>query len=236
MFMATAGFEALSGCECGCGVSCNRAVGYDHARWVCPTSIGYACSSELGATLFYQPEPDMAPCAEQNTSVRWVTAFFMFGLPGICGILAVVPARQSVIPRDVHQKIIAGIEALNADPNAVVEDPLIGGQVVRPANTAESMYHEQFSLYERTLAQRGKLVAYLGGRLGLYASVIIVLISVNAVFFSHPLIQVSCWGFALFIVLVPLDSVRIFAASRGPPAGDGVSLSTISGSATTSSA
>ena len=69
MFMAVAGFDNLAGCECGCGVSCKKQVGYD-ARWVCPGSIGYACDGSVGATLFYQPEPEIAPCAVQNNGVK----------------------------------------------------------------------------------------------------------------------------------------------------------------------
>ena len=104
MFMAVAGFDNLAGCECGCGVSCKKQVGYD-ARWVCPGSIGYACDGSVGAELFYQPEPAIAPCAVQNSGVKWVTAFFMFGLPGLAGILAIFPIRAAIISKEQHAAI-----------------------------------------------------------------------------------------------------------------------------------
>ena len=42
MAMAVAGFRNLSGCECGCGVSCAKHVGYA-ARWVCPRPPPVPC-------------------------------------------------------------------------------------------------------------------------------------------------------------------------------------------------
>ena len=61
--MALTGYSALGGCECGCGVSC-KVVGYDHARWVCPGSVGYTCADpddNLGAALLFGDEPGQAP-------------------------------------------------------------------------------------------------------------------------------------------------------------------------------
>ena len=71
--MALAGYSALGGCECGCGVSC-EVLGYDHARWVCPGSVGYTCADpddNIGAVLLFAEEPDQAPCSVQSEGVCW---------------------------------------------------------------------------------------------------------------------------------------------------------------------
>ena len=44
-------------------VSC-KVLGYDHARWVCPGSVGYTCADpddNIGAALLFADEPDQAP-------------------------------------------------------------------------------------------------------------------------------------------------------------------------------
>ena len=56
-------------------------MGYPHARWVCPGSIGYSCDPATGAIgygapLLYEPEPDSPPCVVQPKAVEVVTAFF----------------------------------------------------------------------------------------------------------------------------------------------------------------
>ena len=41
-----------------------KALGYDHARWVCPGSVGYTCADpydNIGAALLFADEPDQAP-------------------------------------------------------------------------------------------------------------------------------------------------------------------------------
>ena len=75
--MALSGYSALGGCECGCGVSC-KVVGYDHARWVCPGSVGYTCADaddNIGAALLFADEPDQArprapPCGDLPAQQR----------------------------------------------------------------------------------------------------------------------------------------------------------------------
>jgi len=229
MFMAVSGFENLGGCECGCGVDCERAMGYKFARWVCPGSVGYACdesantiTASFDAALLYQPEPAQAPCTVQNDSVKWVTAFFIFGLPGICGLLAIVPIRIAVISKEQHTQILEGIEKLKQDANASVEDPLVGGLVVRPSNTEESIFSEQFTMWERKLAQAGggmkQLTAYLGTKIGVYAVILIGLIIANVLAQKDALLQISFWVLAVLFVLVPFDSLRLLA-SRNPPGG-----------------
>ncbi len=44
-------------------LSC-KVLGYDHARWVCPGSVGYTCADpddNIGAALLFADEPDQAP-------------------------------------------------------------------------------------------------------------------------------------------------------------------------------
>ena len=139
MFMNVSGFVNLGGCECGCGVSCKNSVGYPYARWVCPGSVGYACDPDantitatFSASLLYEPEPAVVPCTVQNDAVKWVTALFMFGLPGVCGLLAILPIRAAVITKAEHEKIIEGIEALKSDPNAHVRSGRILSTTVHP--------------------------------------------------------------------------------------------------------
>lgn len=192
------------------------------ARWVCPGSVGYSCdpsdgaSGTIGSPLLFQPEPDVAPCAVQNSGVRWVTALFMFGIPGVCGLLAIFPIRRAVITSEQHAAILAAIAVLKRDPSAHVVDPLTGGPLKRQAETTESMHSEQFSAWERMLAQPDprRLSAYLGGRLALYSAVIIGFTIATAVAYSDSLLQVFLWVLAFLIVLVPFDGLRLAASLK----------------------
>ena len=225
MSMAAAGFENLGGCKCGCGVAC-ADIGYPYARWVCPGSIGYSCdgatgtSGAVGSPLLYEAEPPMAPCNEQTSSVRWVTALFTFGLPGVCGLLAIYPVRRAVITRAQHESIIEGIAQLKADPKAEVLDPLTGKPIVRPSSDEASVYAEQFTAWERTMAAAdgvAKLVKYLGARLGAYGAILIILIAVNAAAANETVLQMSLWVLAALLVLGPFDASRFRAAQGWVP-------------------
>jgi len=219
--MAAAGFENLAGCECGCGVSCEKMVGYD-ARWVCPGSIGYSCDGTVGATLFYEAEPAMVPCTKQNDGVKLVTALFMFGLPGLAGLLAILPIRRAIISPEQHEQIKSGIAALKANASAAVNDPLTGTKVVRPTNSPATLFPEHFTAWEWALGKQGaalsSLKLYLGSRLSAYLVVFISFVFVNRFVDSDAVLQISFWLLAFLIVLVPYDSLR-FVATAYPPTG-----------------
>lgn len=215
MVMAWVGFRNLSGCECGCGVSCKEKVGYE-ARWVCPSSIGYSCDGSPAAELFYQPEPEVAPCTVQNAEVRWVTSFFMFGLPGLCALLAIFPIRQAAISKQQHEVITKGIAVLKANPNGAFRDPITGKMVVRPHDNKTSLFVEQFTYWEWNLARHGmalhRLKAYLCGRLGMYVMACVILIVLNLSVGSDAIdttLQISFWFVAILIVLIPIDALRL---------------------------
>jgi len=220
MLMDAAGFNNLSGCECGCGVSCPGRVGMP-MRWVCPGSIGYSCDDEVESTLFFQPEPNgVPPCAVQNDGVKFVTSLFMFGIPGIAGLLAIFPIRHAIIEKDKHQEIIAGIKTLREKPNAVVNDPITGKPVVRPVNSEASLFAEHFSEWEWGLAKRGvalsQLKCYLGARLSGYVGLFIIFIIINNFVDSDALLQASFWVLAFLIVMVPYDLLRYGRTSYPP--------------------
>ena len=143
--MALAGYTALGGCECGCGVSCKvpgytiailtiailtclsckvpgytyysyiltcvscKVLGYDHARWVCPGSVGYTCADpddNIGAALLFAAEPEQAPCSVQNDGVYWVTTLAIFTIPGLAGLLAIPAARRAVITKEKFDSML----------------------------------------------------------------------------------------------------------------------------------
>jgi Na+/melibiose symporter-like transporter len=227
MFMALAGHESISGCDCGCGVSCDRMLGYPFARWVCPGDVGYACDPAspfegyaVGSRLLYQDEPERAPCAVQSSAVQWVTVAFMFGLPGVCSFLAIFPMRRALIDKAQHAKILAGIAALKADPAATVCDPLTGLAIARRDASKESLAREQFTAYELSLGK--KLGAYLGRRLSAYVCVTAILVAWNVADPSESLLQVSFWFLGAFILVVPIEAIRFRASMKGlhmPAAG-----------------
>lgn len=172
--MALAGYNALGGCECGCGVSCKK-LGYDHARWVCPDGVGYTCADpddNIGGALLFGEEPDQAPCSVQNVGVYWVTTFAMFTIPGIAGLLAIPAARRAVITRTQLDTILSGVATLGANPQAEVPDPIVGGLVQRSSNSPFAVLTDHFTTAEwARYAQGGaaagmrRLRRYLGGRL-----------------------------------------------------------------------
>lgn len=176
--MALAGYTSLGGCECGCGVSC-KALGYDHARWVCPGSVGYTCADpddNIGADLLFGPEPEQAPCSVQSDGVFWVTAIFMFFIPGLAGLLAIPAARRAIISNEQLDAIVSGVAALKANPQAEVPDPIMGGTVRRASNAPMAVLTDHFTTAEwARYAQDGaaagmrRLRRYLGGRLAVWA-------------------------------------------------------------------
>jgi len=54
----------------------------------------------------------------QSEGVYWVTAIFMFFLPGLAGLLAIPAARRAVITHEQLDAIVSGVAALKADPQA----------------------------------------------------------------------------------------------------------------------
>jgi len=230
--MALTGYSALGGCECGCGVSC-KVVGYDHARWVCPGSVGYTCADpddNLGAALLFGDEPGQVPCTMQNEGVRWVTSIFMFAIPGLAGLLAIPAARRAIITKEQLVVITSGIATLKADPQAEVPDPIVGGVVQRLSNAPEAVLADHFTAAEWKRYAQGKpyaqgmrrLRCYLGGRLVLWVLCFfgfVVADIVVAVFASRTasetLLQVTGILLALFVVGVPLDVLRFLAAGGG---------------------
>ena len=65
-----------------------------------------------------KPNPNQAPCSVQSDGVYWVTAIFMFLLPGLAGLLAIPAARRAVITHEQLDAIVSGVAALKADPQA----------------------------------------------------------------------------------------------------------------------
>ena len=70
----------------------------------------------------------------QNDGVFWVTAIFMFAIPGLAGLLAIPAARRAIITKEQLEVVASGIAALKADPRAEVPDPIVGGTVQRTSN------------------------------------------------------------------------------------------------------
>ncbi len=105
--------------------------------------------------------------------------------------------------------------------------------MVRVDNSEQAVLADHFTLYEwQQLAQQGaaagmkKLQAYLGGRLAVWLSCLLALVIANAavgatgpIDASETLLQISFILLALFMVAVPLDTLRLAAALRG---GDSV--------------
>ena len=244
LFMALAGHEPIGGCDCGCGVSC-PVLGMKHARWVCPGSVGYACDEAIGASLLFEPEPDDAPCALQNSAVQWVTSIFFCAIPGASGLLAIPFVRRAVIEPAQLDAIRAGIAALKADPSASVDDPLRGGKVTRVDNSAATLLRDHFTPYEwATLAQSGaaaglkQLRSYLSGRLAFWATCLLAFAVANAAVgatasqaASETLLQITFILLAVFMVAVPLDAFRLRAAIQGAAAGTGTATTSTAGGA-----
>ena len=100
--------------------------------------------------------------------------------------------------------------------------------MVRVDNSEQAVLADHFTLYEwQQLAQQGaaagmkKLQAYLGGRLAVWLSCLLALVIANAavgatgpIDASETLLQISFILLALFMVAVPLDTLRLaqFAA------------------------
>lgn len=241
--MALAGYTALGGCECGCGVSCKK-LGYDHARWVCPDSVGYTCADpddNIGSALLFGEEPEQAPCSVQNVGVYWVTTFAMFTIPGIAGLLAIPASYRAVITRTQFDTILSGVAALGANPQAEVPDPLVGGMVQRSSNTPLAVLTDHFTTAEwARYAQGGaaagmrRLRRYLGGRLLMWMLLFCGLLTADVflarergVFSvaSETLLQISGSLLTVFVLGVPLDLLRFKAACQA--AGSGVVASEV---------
>ena len=108
----------------------------------------------------------------QNSGVFWVTAIFMFFIPGLAGLLAIPAARRAVITKEQLEVIASGIATLKVDPQAEVPDPIVGGMVQRISNAPMAVLADHFTAAEwKRYAQGGaaagmhKLRRYLGGRL-----------------------------------------------------------------------
>ena len=262
LVMGVAGYKPLGGCSCGCGVNCPHQ-GIDYARFVCDGFVGYACDDSITSDtrsdnpLLFHPEPDRLPCAWQELPVRVVTTIFFFGLPGVCGLLCIYPARRAIIDNEQLKEILAGIEELKANPSATVVDPIFGGSVVRPTNTADNLMRDAFTHFEwKSIARfvgdaeqrRGlQLMGYLGGRLAFYVALLIGLIVANPITAANDagvgqvirrplesLMQVTFIFVAVLVVALPLDSLRFDGTRREAKArvrdlDDGIPIDSRSG-------
>jgi hypothetical protein len=84
----------------------------------------------------------------QSDGVYWVTAIFMFLLPGLAGLLAIPAARRAVITHEQLDAIVSGVAALKADPHAEVPDPIVGGKVQRSSNAPLAVLTDHFTTAE----------------------------------------------------------------------------------------
>ena len=129
LFLSVAGYVNLGGCKCGCGVACEAAVGMPYARWACDGSVAYTCDGGVGSPLLNfsnafgaVDEPDAAPCAVQDEGVEWTIMAFFALIPGICAILAAMPARTRAAQRPTARRIAtsAGGASISRSRNAAV--------------------------------------------------------------------------------------------------------------------
>ena len=102
------GFVSNGGCSCGCGTACPQP----YLRWSCeaPVSglpdIGYACSSDFTAEVLYGDVDRIAPCTVQTEGVQWTFRLFFAFVPGVCYLLAAIPASRMTISKEKHEAIL----------------------------------------------------------------------------------------------------------------------------------
>ena len=232
LFLSVAGYVNLGGCKCGCGVACEAAVGMPYARWACDGSVAYTCDGGVGSPLLNfsnafgaVDEPDAAPCAVQDEGVEWTIMAFFALIPGICAILAAVPALRMPITAPKHKEILKATAALNdgTKGDEDVVDPLTQKVVVRPDTSAAGMRQAHFSKFEWAFGANGaevsKLKALVYGRLALWVVLIAALIAAMAATAEEFVVTLGCLALSALFILTPWEVLRIRALGGGAAKG-----------------
>ena len=211
------GFVSNGGCSCGCGTACPQP----YLRWSCeaPVSglpdIGYACSSDFTAEVLYGDAERTAPCSVQTDGVQWTFRFFFAFVPGVCYLLAAIPASLMTISKETHEAILEELFKRDsarsggaAKEQLLCKDPLTGKSVRLKEGDNYSVEHFSTSELKRAAASLDydELRNGAGGAAhGTHGSV-------RASLRSQTLTRISLWVVliaALIAGMVPLKMLQL---------------------------
>lgn len=146
LLLDAVGYKNNGGCECGCGVPCSAP----YLRWVCPSDVGYACSSAPAASnhLLLGPPDRHAPCTEQPPSVHMVIKVFVFWLPAILLLIATASTVFAPIDAQMTRQIREQAELYAAGQPSI--DPLTREMMPRRSSAYDELatFLRHLSSYE----------------------------------------------------------------------------------------